>query len=62
MSYLKRKKNKITQKNVLKIYRLQFASFRDKEKSLKTSEKILKNSFFKKQKINLDIKKIDLKK
>ena len=56
-----KKKNKITQKNVSKIYRLQFASFRDKEKSLKTSEKILKNSFFKKQKINLDIKKIDLK-
>ena len=30
-------------------------------KKVKTSEKILKNSFFKKQKINLDIKKINLK-
>ena len=32
-----------------------------KKKSYKTSEEILKNNFFKKKKIDLDIKKIDLK-
>ena len=50
-----KKKNKITQKNVLKIYRLQFASFRDKEgRQIPYNNTPL-------QKINLDIKKIDLK-
>ena len=48
-------------KDVSRIYRLQFASFRDKNKSYKTSQKILKNNFFKDNSINLDIRKINLK-
>ena len=56
-----KKSNTTVNKNSLKIYRLQFASFMDKEKSLKTSKKILKNNFFKEKKIDLDIKKINQK-
>ena len=44
-----------------KIYRLQLASFQDEEKSKKTSKKFLQNNFFKKNKIDLDIKEIKLK-
>ena len=56
---VKEKEN--TDYNALKIYRIQLASFRDKEKSNQTSQRILKNNFFKDNNIDLDIKKINLK-
>ena len=47
---------------VKKEYRLQLASFKSYEKSEKTSKQIIQNDFFKKNKINLKIKKINLEK
>ena len=48
--------------NEKKEYRLQLASFRDYKKSEKVSKQIIQNNFFKKNKINLKIKKINLEK
>ena len=42
-------------------YQLQLASFKDENKSKQISKKLLKNNFFKDNKIDLDIKKIKLK-
>ena len=46
--------------NERKEYRLQLASFKNYKKSEKISEQIIQNDFFKKNKINLKIKKINL--
>lgn len=48
--------------NEKKEYRLQLASFRNYKKSEKISKQIKQNDFFKKNKINLKIKKINLEK
>jgi hypothetical protein len=48
--------------NEKKEYRLQLASFRNYKKSEKISKEIKQNDFFKKNKINLKIKKINLEK
>ena len=48
--------------NEKKEYRLQLASFRNYKKSEKISKQIIQNDFFKKNKINLKIKKINLDK
>ena len=48
--------------NEKKEYRLQLASFRNYKKSEKISKQIIQNDFFKKNKINLKIKKINLEK
>jgi hypothetical protein len=54
------KKSENSQEKLPKIYRLQFASFKDKNKSYETKKKILEGNFFKDNKIDLGIKKIDL--
>tara|TARA_B100001057_G_scaffold477399_1_gene546539 strand:- start:862 stop:1389 length:528 start_codon:yes stop_codon:yes gene_type:complete len=48
--------------SVKKEYRLQLASFKSYEKSEKISKLIIKNDFFKRNNINLKIKKINLEK
>jgi len=48
--------------NDKKEYRLQLASFKNYKKSEKISKQIVQNDFFKKNKINLKIKKINLEK
>ena len=54
-------KKQINTKKNINTYILQLASFRDKNKSKKTSEKISKIDFFKNEKIDLKIKEIILK-
>ena len=48
------------QENLSKIFRLQFASFKDKNKSYETKKKISKSNFLIDNKIDLKIKKIVL--
>ena len=55
-------KDEIISLNEKKEYRLQLASFRNYKKSEKVSKQIIQNDFFKKNKINLKIKKINLEK
>ena len=52
---------KNTTEDSKKNYRLQLASFQDENKSKQISKKLLQNNFFKENKIDLDIKKINLK-
>ena len=55
-------KDQSLSRNEKKFYRLQLASFRNYKKSEKVSKQIIQNDFFKKNKINLKIKKFNSKK